>query len=326
MSAGAIPPFFVVGAPRTGTTLLRRFLSAHSRVAIPTESGFMVDYLDAAVPLETKKRLLTEEPEIEYWSLRLTPEELAPLPTIGACFDHAHRRYAEAQGKDLWGNKTPKLVRAGALLSEHFPGCRFLHVVRDGRAVASSLRRSEAHRLHLLYGARRYAADAARGLALERAYPERVMRVVYEELVVDPEPVLRRVSDFLGLSYEPAMAEGRKSLDLTPGEQRAGHHQNVGRAVDRAFVDKWRETLTRDEVALVEHVVGPVMRELGYEVPPARAPGRRALLRARLAHARWTVDKAVSELTDRPDVWRVARRRVALGTLTKMFRNHASGM
>lgn len=324
MSATA--PFFVVGAPRTGTTLLRRFLSAHSRVAIPTESGFMVDYLRAEVPLAKKKELLTREPEIEYWKLDLTLEELAPLPTIGACFDHAHRRYAEARGKELWGNKTPKLVRAGELLRSHFPGCRFIHVVRDGRAVASSLRESEAHRLHLLYGARRYAADAARGLDLERRYPDRVLRVSYETLVADREPVLRTVSEFLGIDFEPAMAEGKKQLELTPGEQRAGHHENVGKAVDQRFTEKWRRKLTAAEVDLVSHVVGPVMRELGYDVPPAPPPTRRQLLEARLAHTKWTLDKAVEEITKRPDVWRVARRRLELGTLTKMFRNHAAGM
>ena len=320
-------PFFILGAPRTGTTLLRRFLTAHSRLAIPTESGFMVDYLEATdVSLALKKRLLSVEPEIDYWRIDLSVAELAPLESIGACFAHAHQRYAEARGKDLWGNKTPKLVRATDLLMTHFPGCRFLHTVRDGRAVAASLRKSRAHRLHPLHGASRYAKDTALGLALEREHPERVLRVRYEDLVTDLEPVIRKVCDFLAIDFEASMLDPDQELLLTPAEREAGHHRNVSKPVDAAFVEKWKSELTAAEVALVEHVAGEVIAEAGYEVGEPMEPDASLLREARLHHLRLTVRKAIAELRDRPDVWRIARRRLQLGSLRRMLGDHVRGL
>lgn len=321
-------PFFVLGAPRTGTTLVRRLLSAHSRVAIPPESGFLVEYLEAEdVPLAERKRLLCEEPELAYWGTRPMAAELRDLPSIEACFRFLHDKYAGEQGKDLWGQKTPKMVRRAELLAERFPDARFVHVVRDGRAVASSLERSDAHRLHPLYGARRYARDTRLGLELEARHPDRVLRLRYEDLVADPEPALRRLCDFLGLELEPAMlsAEGSQ-VRLTPKELDRGHHLNVDKPIDATFTEKWRTQLDPASVRMVEHVAGEVIRELGYDVPDSGRPTRRQLADARLRHLRASARKAVEEVTQRPDVWRIARRRWKLGSLQRMVRDHFAGM
>jgi hypothetical protein len=321
-------PFFIVGAPRTGSTLLRRLLSAHSRVAIPPESGFMAEYLAADhVPLDRRKRLLCRDPEMGYWGLRPRWHELATLTSMGDCFAALHQRYAHERGKDLWGNKTPRLVHHGELLLRHFPEARFVHTVRDGRAVALSLRSSPAHRMHVRYGARRYAMDTARGLAFEGAHPDRVMRVPYEQLVSQPEATLRRVCAFLGIELEDAMlgSDAGRDLQLTPKERRSGHHAHVGRPVEPTFAGKWRRELTDTEIGMIEREAGSVLETLGYPLEAAAGPGAGALLSARVAHGVRLVGGAWDEITGRPDVWRVARRRVALGSLGSMLRDYLVG-
>lgn len=317
----------MVGAPRTGTTLLRRLLSAHSRIAIPTESGFMADYLYATgVPLAKKKRILCREPEMGYWPITLTEAELAGCGTIAACFRYAHEKYARERGKDVWGNKTPKLVRHVRVLREAFPDARFVHVARDARAVALSLRKSRAHQLPLLYGAKRYAADAALGVAMERALGERSHRIRYEDLVTDPERELRSLADFLGVGFEPALLEGASKLPLTPGEQRHEHHTNVSKPIDASSAERWRDKLSAAEDAAILHLCGGVMRDLGYEVGEGRPASAAMEREARRAHAKVRAAKIVEELTQRPDVWQIARRRLELGSLRAMARDHVAGM
>jgi hypothetical protein len=318
-------PFFIVGAPRTGTTLLRRMLSSHSRVAIPPESGFMAEYLAAdRVPLDVRKRLLCDDPELHYWGIRPTCNDLRPCVSMGECFEFLHRTYAVAQGKDRWGNKTPKLVRHAELLLRHFPTARFVHMVRDGRAVACSLRASRAHRLHVRFGARRYARDTQRGLALERAHPERVIRVRYEDLVEQPGPTLRGVCTFLDLQHEAQMEDPVVDGDLllTPMERRSGHHARTLEPIRPTSVHAWQSELTDVEVQLIELEAAPALAALGYPLVSTGPPPRRALLQARLAHGAGIVRAAVREVTTRPEVWRLARRRWVLGSFGAMLRDH----
>jgi hypothetical protein len=323
------PPFFIVGAPRTGSTLLRRLLCAHSRVAIPPETGFMAEYLAADhIPLDRRKRLLTRDPELGYWGLAPEDTDLARCGSIGACFALLHERYASAQGKDVWGNKTPRLVWHGELLLRHFPDARFVHLVRDGRAVARSLRASKAHRLHVQQGARRYARDTARGLALERDHPNRCLRVYYENLIQAPEATLREVCAFIDITFERRMLRDTPDddLPLTPMEERSGHHAHVHDALQPGFARRWQAELNETELRLIEAEAAEVLTALGYPLSTTGHAGRGARAVAQLAHLRWVVTRAWQELTERPDVWRIAWRRAVLGSLGPALRTHTRGV
>ena len=328
VSSASVPPFFVVGAPRTGTTLVRRLLSSHSRIAIPPESLFVAEYLAAErVPFEARRRLLTEEPDLAHWGISLTETELASCKTMADCLAYAHRKYAAARGKDVWGQKTPKLVRHVDLLVRHFPKARFLHVVRDGRAVVASLRRSDAHRLNVLYGARRYAQDAALGVDMEARYPERTMRVTYEALVAAPAEVLGDVCAFLGVTLEPAMVDASpKPLRLNAMEEAAGHHVHVSGPIRASFAEKWREELSEREIALVDHFCGDVLRTLGYDANDAAPPASTWLAELKARHLAVSLGKTMREVREREDVWRVARRRVKLGAMADMALSLFRGM
>jgi hypothetical protein len=323
------PPFFIVGAPRTGSTLLRRLLCAHSRVAIPPETGFMADYLAAdRVPLDLRKRLLTRDPELGYWGLAPEDVDLAPFASIGACFAFLHQRYAQVRGKDVWGNKTPRLVWHADLLLRHFPDARFIHLVRDGRAVARSLRASKRHRLHVHRGARRYARDTARGLALERDHPDRCLRVYYEDLIQAPEATLQEVCAFIGIALERRMLcdISDNDLPLTPMERRSGHHAHVHDALQPGFARRWQAELNETDMRLIEAETAEVLTALGYPLCTTGRAGRAAHAGAQLTHLRWVVGRAWQEVTERPDVWRIVWRRVVLGSLGQALRTHARGV
>ena len=178
-------PIFIVGCARSGTTLLRTMLNNHPLVAIPVESLFMIDYLRAAQnrPIERFHQLVLHEFEFQEWQLDLTLSDLAPYQTVDTLLAYLHEQYAQQSGKQIWGQKTPRFIRYGDLLKSTYPNARFIHLIRDPRAVAVSLTKSEVHRSNTYFAANRWLRDVQAGYDLKQRYPDDVLEIKYEDLV-----------------------------------------------------------------------------------------------------------------------------------------------
>ena len=141
-------PFFVVSAPRSGSTLLRLMLDAHPRLAVPPP-GWLFDmvypYLFSYGDLRQPANLLAlaedilATPTVGKWPGKPTAQaliEAASAPTFADVYAAQHRLYAKSEGKARWGEKTP---RNGFWMDEIralFPDVQFIHIVRDGRDQA----------------------------------------------------------------------------------------------------------------------------------------------------------------------------------------------
>lgn len=262
-------------------------LNRHPMVAIPLESLFVIDYLRVAdrVGIHELKALMIKEPEIREWGLRVTPSDLDGCDTVTDCIVRLHQLYAAPKGAQAWGQKTPRFVRHLELITECFSGARFIHVVRDPRAVASSLILSDVHRSDAYHAAHRWLTDVQLGLNFERAHPEVVLRLRYEDLVRDPGLRLRQALDFLGL--DPALIPPDGAVTDRTGEYSqyyANIHANLSRQPTADFVDKWRRELSAEELEVVEAICGVQMRDLGYEpdlTSPRVVPGMVRRLKVR---------------------------------------------
>lgn len=258
------PPFFIVGCGRSGTTLLRSMLDAHPEVGVPLESLFIVDYLLSDQSIDVMKQLLPREYELSEWGLDVSAADLADCRSASDLIARVHELYLADQGKQRWGQKTPRFVRYGDLIKRHFPHAQFIHLIRDPRAVASSLARSQVHQSTVYHGAMRWRGDVEAGLALEKSFPQDVLRVHYEALVADPEKEIRRVCNFLGLEFFDAMLRFHRQAPGDYGSYYRQIHSGLARPVSQSAAHGWRERLSRREVALVEQIAGPLMQELGY--------------------------------------------------------------
>lgn len=259
--------FFIVGCGRSGTSLLRGLLNGHPEVAIPLESLFITDFLRKADDLTAGelRALIADEPELREWGLQVDPADLKGCQTVAEMVDRLHREYAAGQGKRRWGNKTPRFVRWLDLIHAHFPEARFIHVVRDPRAVASSLIRSNVHRSTAWHSARRWQRDVAAGLRFEAAVPTSILRVRYEDLTREPSSVLSEVCRFLDLEFEPGrMREGLGTSEYSVFYENI--HANLQSGITDKYVDRWKSDLSVDELRVVESICAPLMSELGYEL------------------------------------------------------------
>lgn len=260
------PPFFIVGCGRSGTTLLRTLLNGHPEIGVPQESLFIVDYLRAGdwLDMASLGRMLVREPELEEWGIRPSETDLEGCRTAAEAIDRLHRLYLVAKGKNRWGQKTPRFVRFVGLLRRHFPEARFIHLVRDPRAVVNSLIASDVHRSNALYASRRWLSDVSAGLRAERDFPGEVLRVRYEDLVTDVESTLRKVASLLDFEYDPSMLAAASQGASEYSRFYAAIHANLALPPTDQFIEKWKDHLSAGEIALIESIVGERMLELGY--------------------------------------------------------------
>lgn len=259
-------PFFIVGCGRSGTTLLRRMLDQHPLIAVPVESLFMIDYLRARdqAPADVFRRLVVEEHEFREWALEIQPDELQGCTDVVALLNHLHERYAAQHGARYWGQKTPRFIRYGELLKQVYPHAKFIHVVRDPRAVVSSLRNSNVHRSNVYYGASRWLKDVEAGAQLKQRYPDDVLEIAYETLIADTERVLRQVAEFLGIGFDAAMLNYHRQQDAAYGAYHAQIHANLQAPPKKDRIDAWRQELMPQEIALVEQICAPLMPRYAY--------------------------------------------------------------
>jgi len=259
-------PFFIIGCGRSGTTLLRAMLNSHPKVAIPLESLFIVDYLQRQdIDPVIIRELMTKEYEIKAWGLKLYPSDLYDCDTVAEMIEKIHRLYALKHNKVIWGQKTPRFVRYGDLLKKAFPQAKFINLIRDPRAVVSSLISSNVHRSNPYYACRRWNNDVFSGLQLEKKYPESTIRIMYEDLVSKPTETLQRICSFLNLEYDINLLNYHQTTGFEYGSYHSKIHSNLTSAVSTERIAAWRIKLTPRKINYVESVCCGLMSICGYK-------------------------------------------------------------
>jgi Sulfotransferase family len=242
---------FVVGCSRSGTTLVRAMLDAHPGMAVPPESHFAL-----APDVRRLRRALRRERWFALWEIEAPDlRGLGVADAVRALF----AAYAAKEGKPRYADKTPHYVSRLPELAARFPEARFLHVVRDGRDVALSLREvpwgPDSVEEAALHWRRRVLEGQAAGLG-----PDRYREVRYEALVADPEGELYGVATWLGLPYDDAMLGYPDRPLVVPYP---AHHRRLRRPPTPGLRD-WRREMAPDEVARFEAVAGDALEAFGY--------------------------------------------------------------
>lgn len=263
-------PIFILGAPRSGTSVLYKKMAQHPDLAFISNltkkypeslllTRLILLFRDDHRPTEAKKvwrRYSSGEGSARSRS-DVNPRARDFLRGVVA-------NNLRLRGRPRFISKDPGNSLRVGFLDEIFPDALFVHIIRDGRAVVQSAVRNRRERGQWygikIPGWERYVdrpwietagmqwkvtVQTARAQGNELG-PERYLEVRYEEFTDAPAATLERIASFCGLRWDPqqlaALVEDVKSRNF-----------------------KWREDLSADDLELLQSVIGDLMKELGYE-------------------------------------------------------------
>ena len=277
MPASSVP-FYVIGVGRSGTTLLRLMLDGHSRLAVPGEAPWVTS-VGLAAGARPMKELLEEiitHSRFHEWGLDESSARTAAArrspKTWPALVDALFSAFAEKQSKNRWGDKTPTHIDHLPVLARWFPSAQFVHIVRDGRAVAASLAEqawgprnpmsASFYWRGAVQRARRYGA---------RLGPTRYLEVRLEDLIDDTQAGLERICEFLEEPFETAMLDYPVRVAAT-NKPIAPPHAALALPPTPGLRD-WRHEMTPLAQRAVESVCRPALKRFGYAVARSSATG-----------------------------------------------------
>ena len=269
-------PVFIVGMPRSGTTLLSMMLNAHPQIAIAPETHFFSHYWRRAhrPPAERLHRFLhggvlreMEFSEDDCADIRKAIDE---QPTVRMALGGVLQAYAARQDKSVWGEKTPAHLEHAGVIWQHFPEARLIAVVRDPRDVSRSLQRVPWDRENVIHHARRWRDYAERIDRHLQERPAQCTAVRYEDLLRRPEDELRHLCTFLDVDFDAAMLAYHEAEERTFDPSQEPWKHNALRPPDPSRIGQWRQDLAAGDAWLVERIAGAVMQRHGYAL--ARPP------------------------------------------------------
>lgn len=261
-------PVFIVGFPRSGTTLLAAMLSRHSQIAVPPETRFLEEVLDGVqerawmlsrlianrrcrdlgLDMERVTAAFAERPATYSWLFRLLLET-----------------FAAKAGKMIVAEKSPIHLLHLPTLARWYPDARFLLIVRDGRdCVLSMLNVPWAHNNVIRHSAEwRRRMSRTRGLL--QAYPYNLHVIKYEDLLRTPTDELAGVMTFLALPLEESQLQASPDSAVVPDWEQ-GWKGKVLELPDPSRIEAWKREADSKTVTKIESVMHKELIAWGYHV------------------------------------------------------------
>lgn len=284
-----IDPIFIIGSPRSGTTLTAKILGRHTRLFMPGETHFFDDVYARRTDFgrsfdEACKQQICERLKTHYGRFNEPDDQKRVsglMDDTEKCsrFSASWRSYADVlssfmetqmrlEGKTRWGNNVPRDIFNIKTILSFYPQAKIIVCVRDIRdfllsykAKWKSTADEEVERLKklyhpvvtsLLWKSSMKTLPAARSMV-----PKANLHIVrYEDLVADPEKTVRSICETIDEQFEGQMLEVG-----TYGSS----HGDKGKGIFASSVGRWREGLSAEEVWIAQALCKNQMRELGYE-------------------------------------------------------------
>jgi Sulfotransferase family len=270
-------PIFIVGVPRSGTTLMAALLSAHSQVAISPETHFFNYWLTRwpALSIPDFWQLLIQSARFSYLGINAdTAWQQAHQQAVkmAETLNHQHlfsailSLYAQQFKKARWGEKTPMHYQHLSQIFDWYPHARVLWLLRDPRATVASLLQVDWAAPYTQINARLW--QQSRELYYQHWVADPRIHVVrYETLITESDQQLQAICQFLQLPYEAQMVDHR-SCAQSPILNRQGwaktHLQQALAPIQTTSLEQWKQQLSIAEIEIIEQETRAEMLRDGY--------------------------------------------------------------
>lgn len=270
-------PIFIVGCPRSGTSKLASILNRHSKISSSSEThffdiiskkNFKWQTLD-----ESSFNKILEESRIKDFielgkinSKELKSEFISSKKSKKDLFNIFCKSFLKGQEKSRICETTPQHIFHLKEILEIFPEAKFIMVYRDGRDTVSSLLKMPWRPKGVLNNAKFWIDYIDYGMQLEKTISNKnLISVNYENLMEDTELLCSRICEFLQESYEGNMVNGVDQGEALYADWEASWKHKSQESIDASRIGSWQRELAEDDQKILEHILFPYLKKLGYE-------------------------------------------------------------
>lgn len=284
-------PIFILGNPRSGTSLLRVIINAHPDILIPPECGFAVWLYDEFKNKDfernqTKNNFiekLIRTRKFETWKLNI--DELKTkflnihVKNYADTVDFIYRFYGSSHSIYFkrWGDKNNFYLNNMTEINEIFPEAQFIHIVRDGRDVASSYIDISSKSIESKYSPdlpvniKDIAIDWIRNndkiiRSLSDVPEERKLLIRFEDVIQNFDLIIRKIIHFLGISYSEKMKNFQHSTNALEPDEFMQWKSKLYNGLDQSSIGRYKKDLSLEEVEIFNRLAGKSLRKYGYMV------------------------------------------------------------
>jgi hypothetical protein len=272
-------PIFIIGTERSGTNLLRLILNSHSDIAIPHPPHIMRNfakleplYGDLNNDIHFKRLISDVVTTVELhpypWEIKIDRDKVfrqARERNLINIFFSIYDQYLESTRKKRWGCKSTFMIYHVALIRRYYPRAKFLYMVRDGRDVAVSAKKSIFNRYCVYYTARLWKKEQQIGIQwLNRLSDNDIFLVKYEDLLANSKDIVASLCDFLEEPFEGIMLNFFETQEAKKSGSISAAWKNTSKPIIENNVYKFKKELTRKEICLFEAIAGPELDYFSY--------------------------------------------------------------
>lgn len=274
---------FLIGAPRSGTTLLQTILAHHAELYSAPETSFFnrivpelgIAFRDPDTPVTAAHIRLVEDDFRYMTGIELSlRDKVSEGESIRNVFEAVMMNFNK-NAKDRWIEKTTNHARAMLLIRQFYPEARFIHLIRDPvdsvgsmlRIRPTDLKDFRIRYVSPIIGFARVWQKCVNG-ALRYPYQENVLHVFYEDLVGRPAETLRRICKFIDIRYADDLLDGfeAESESLLCVERSPWQEGNTQPGIRSGSIGKARQELSAGDVWLIQRSVKETASTMGYYV------------------------------------------------------------
>lgn len=279
------PFFFIVGRPRSGTTLLRTLFDANPHVVIPPESQFIVNLYPrygnvtrwSVDLMESFVQDVQQQWLFSTWNIssNLLLEALLPLVgdhTYGDICKMVYLQYQSIYPKEkilFFGDKNPGYTIYTDRLAHIFPNAKFIHITRDYRDHFVSVRNVdfELPMVSLVVTKWRFFFQHFRDMMEKN--PDTHLEIRYEDLVTHPEKEMKKLCQFTGVPFDPKIFDFYKQADpeheMAKTEVFKKFHSSLFKKIKPDKIGVYKKELTKKQIQMADAAAGIYAEQAGYQ-------------------------------------------------------------
>jgi hypothetical protein len=279
-----IPMYFIVGRPRSGTTLLRTLFDAHPNTIVPTECQFIVNLYSkyGKITNWTTQLLDSFYHDLnKQWRFDVWPIDRKDLyKSLMACEGEnsyatvvkvVYHEYKSIYGLNYLlaiGDKNPGYTIYTEKLLRIFPDAKFIHIIRDYRDNFVSIRNVDFELPIISLTVSKWKHFVKRFRKAGERNPGTHLELRYNDLVEHPEATFKYLCEFIGLPYSDApfnfYLKSSEALKAFPKNLIHKYHASLLNKVNTSRIGLWKKELTEKEIRVADVVAGDYAESTGY--------------------------------------------------------------